>query len=209
MTIANGASVERMPTLATPAFRDAADRPEASHWPEMNIDGPLDVATELVARVSNNAVAQMMQHGAPPDLITRMLGKIVVDVIEEAKKEDRLRDLFDGAEPSGADLEMTSRLLAELMTADNCRLQARCMAFVLELTTDSQTEIARDEGVGKAAVSKRCIRICEALGLPPSRGMKKERTRKVYADRQRGKRNRPAREPWAFTGMLGRIYGSC
>ncbi|MGA3170338.1 MAG: hypothetical protein ABSE62_04935 [Chthoniobacteraceae bacterium] len=185
-------------------FRDASDRPEASYWPEIDIDTPLDVALELIAKQSVTLPANVQRPW-----FNAIVAKIMMAAIEEAKSEDRLRDLFNGAEPSGADIEMTARLLAEIATSDNCRLQAKCMQFVLELTTESQTEIARGENVGKAAVSKRCIRICEALGLPPSRGMKKEKTRKVYADRQRGKRSRPPREPWAFLNILRGIYATC
>jgi hypothetical protein len=166
------------------------------------MDTPLDVAMELIAKQS-----VMLPANVGRAWFNKTAATVMMAAIEEAKGEDRLRDLFDGAEPSRVDLEMTARLLSEIATSDNCRLQARCMEFVLELTTESQTEIAAAEGVGRAAVSKRCIRICEALGLPPSRGMKKEKTRAVYADRQRGKRSRPAREPWAFMGMLGGIYG--
>ncbi len=69
-------------------------------------------------------------------------------------------------------------------------LESRNVRFMLDCyliaTGDSEangvamTEIARKCGVTKEAVSKRCIRICEFLRLPPSRYMRSEQSRATF-----------------------------
>lgn len=135
----------------------------------------------------------------------RIVAGVCVTALHEAAESGELRELFGEAGPTGGDLEMVTRVLAELIDAANPRLQAKCLAYVLGLNLTggkSETQIAREEGVKKATVSKRCIRIREAFGLPPSRGMKADSARQSYRDRQTGRRARPARLEWAFAGIL-------
>lgn len=187
-------------------FSDPADRPEASERPDM---AGLDrLEDRLLEAVSKQAVT------LPAGLQRRWFNDVVVSVavtaLREAAEAGELSQLFDGAAPTGGDLEMVTRVLAELMDAENAGLQAECLAFALGLNVGggtSQTEIARKHCVRKATVSKRCIRICETFGLPPSRGMKSEDARASYAVRQKGKRARPARVDWPFKGMLTKVYG--
>jgi hypothetical protein len=180
-------------------FRDPADR--AFEWPEIDIDSPLNHAMEMIA-----GTAVQLPANVSREWFNKATAMLVIRVLETAAKEDRIADLFRGIEPNRADMEMTSRLLAELIDADNPRLQAKCMAFVLGMIAQSQTQIARDENVGKAAVSKRCITICKVLGLPPSRGMKSVRSREAYAKRQTGRRSRPLPQKWAFADLLTLVY---
>lgn len=48
----------------------------------------------------------------------------------------------------------------------------------------SETAIAKRHGVTRAAVSKRCVELCDRMGLPPSRAMKSEGARKIYSEAQ-------------------------
>ncbi|MEQ1862777.1 MAG: hypothetical protein ABMA13_22885 [Chthoniobacteraceae bacterium] len=185
-------------------FRDASDLPAASHRPDMAgaVDSMEDRLLETIARQSV-ALPVGMQRPA----FNRIVAGVAISALHEAARDGTLRELFGEAEPSTGDLEMVTRVLAELIDAANPRLQAKCLAYVLGLNLNggkSETEIAREEGVKKATVSKRCIRIREAFGLPPSRGMKQDRARASYRVRQTGRRARPARIEWAFTGLLNR-----
>lgn len=184
-------------------FNDPADR--ASIRPDM--DGLDRLEERLLEAVGKQAVS--LPAGMQRRWFNDVVVTIAVAALREAAAAGELRELFDGAAPTCGDLEMVTRVLAELMDADNAALQAECLAFALGLNVGGgkcQTEIAKKYKVGKAAVSKRCIRIRETFGLPPSRGMKSEEARASYADRQRGKRARPERMEWPFKGMLKKLY---
>lgn len=79
------------------------------------------------------------------------------------------------------------RIIGELLAQDNMRLTAECLALVTGLVYDgnSMTETAKRHGVTRAAVSKRCVEIADALGLPPARAMKRLTARKTYERRAR------------------------
>lgn len=68
---------------------------------------------------------------------------------------------------------------------------------VLALDGVSQTELAKRHGVSRAAFSKIATQWCKTFGLKPSRGMKSERAREVYAQLTRERWNdrnyRPSR----------------
>lgn len=76
----------------------------------------------------------------------------------------------------------TRRIVAEILEAKNARLTTECLALVtgVGFLGNSETEIARRFNVTRAAVSKRCVELCEKLGLPPARSMKSERARESY-----------------------------
>ncbi len=80
------------------------------------------------------------------------------------------------------------RRVLRLVRADKLpRLQADCIVIAIggELredgTTLSMTEVARDWGITKAAVSKRVAKIRENLELPTNRNLKSDESRKRYA----------------------------
>lgn len=184
-------------------LRDAADRPEASYRSNLadEIDSPEDRFLELIA-----AQSITLPNGLRREWFNRSVADLAIAALRQAAKEGTVSDLFDHIEPTKADLELVSRLLWELIDADNPRLQAKCLAFVFGLIGKSETEIASEEAVGKAAVSKRCIRLKQAFGLKPSRGMKSDKACNSYRIRQTGKRARPPREQWAFSGLLLGVY---
>lgn len=74
------------------------------------------------------------------------------------------------------------RVLGEVLSHDNARLTAECIALVsgLSYTGSSMTEIAERHGITRAAVSKRCVELTELLDLRPSRAMRSLTARKSY-----------------------------
>jgi len=82
--------------------------------------------------------------------------------------------------------DVLRRLLGELLNQKNAKLTIECLAVVsgIGFMGDSMTEIARRNGVTRAAVSKRCVELTEKLGLPPSRGMRSLTARMSYARTQ-------------------------
>jgi len=137
------------------------------------------------------------------------------------KADDRgvIQEMFGCTAPTTReDLAEFARKLMKVIDEDrNPRLQAKCVAFVFGLGMTggkSQTEIAAEEGVGKAAVSKRCRNLVKEFPerfpadreSAPARGMKTEKACRSYAERQKGKRARPPREEWKFVGMLTRVF---
>ena len=139
----------------------------------------------------------------------QVVATTVVLALKEAAQAGALQDLFGGQSPKKSELDVMTMILAEMIDADNPRLHAKCMAFVLAPTLlggRSEIDIGREEHLGRSAISKRCIRIREIFGLPPSRGMKKDSAREAYRKRQKGKRARAPREAWAFHGLLGGVY---
>ncbi len=80
-----------------------------------------------------------------------------------------------------------ARIAGELASTANARLSLEVLALVSGICYQgmSQTAIAERHGVTRAAVSKRCVELTEKLGLPPSRAMKSEASRAVYADAQK------------------------
>jgi hypothetical protein len=80
-----------------------------------------------------------------------------------------------------------ARVVGELAGTANTRLSLEVLALVSGICYAglSQTAIGRRHGVTRAAVSKRCVEFTEKLGLPPSRAMKSEASRKVFAASQR------------------------
>ena len=63
------------------------------------------------------------------------------------------------------------RLGGELIGQNNSNLSFHCLARVTGLTYEgiSMTAIAEQHGVTRAAVSKRCVELTQALNLKPSR----------------------------------------
>lgn len=98
-------------------------------------------------------------------------------------------DDMDGAalaSPQPADDEdshaLLRRLVGELTAQSNARLSLECLALVTGLVYegDSMTAIAKRHGVTRAAVSKRCVELTQALHLKPSRAMRSLTARQSY-----------------------------
>lgn len=78
--------------------------------------------------------------------------------------------------------DLLRRLVGELVGQNNARLSLECLALVTGLAYDgdSMTEIAKRHGVTRAAVSKRCVELTQALNLKPSRAMRSLKARHSY-----------------------------
>ena len=92
------------------------------------------------------------------------------------------------------------RVLGEVISHNNARLTAECIALVsgLSYTGSSMSEIAARHGITRAAVSKRCVELTELLDLPPSRAMRSLTARQRYrAARIRTTRSHESTHPAA------------
>lgn len=76
-------------------------------------------------------------------------------------------------------LVMFRRMVGFLLADSTPALGIECLALVTGIGYDgsSMSEIAKRHAVTRAAVSKRCIDLCEAFGIPPVRAMRPEKNR--------------------------------
>lgn len=120
-----------------------------------------------------------------PELPVYATGKRDHDLILERCIAPVVTEPDDGEEVTEhyAPLDVVRRIVAELAAQDNIQLSSDCLSLVTGISYDgsSMTDIAKKYGITRAAVSKRCVEISNALGLPPSRSMKQLTTRITYA----------------------------
>ena len=78
--------------------------------------------------------------------------------------------------------DVVRRVLAEVISHDNARLTAECIALASGFSYErsSMTDIAKRHGITRAAISKRCVELTEMLDLRPSRAMRSLTARKSY-----------------------------
>jgi hypothetical protein len=76
-------------------------------------------------------------------------------------------------------LALVRRLVGTLMDDAHPALGIECLAIITGIGYDgsSMEEIAKRYYMTRADVSKRCIRLCEAFGIPPTRAMRSEKNR--------------------------------
>ncbi len=74
---------------------------------------------------------------------------------------------------------MARRLVGFMLADTHPALGVECMALVTGIGYQgaSMEEIGKRHGVTRAAVSKRCVELCEAFGIPPVRAMRSEKCR--------------------------------
>lgn len=89
------------------------------------------------------------------------------------------REMEDRPRPERAALVMVRRLVGLMLADTNPALGVECMALVTGIGYEgaSMAEIARRHGVTRAAVSKRCVDLCDAFGIAPVRAMRPEKNR--------------------------------
>ena len=80
--------------------------------------------------------------------------------------------------------EAIAKLISELLSND-ATLATECLALISGVcyTGASENSIAKKYGMTRAAVSKRCIELCERVGVKNFRAMKSEQAREIYAAR--------------------------
>jgi len=66
-------------------------------------------------------------------------------------------------------------LIVELLTSRNRGLAVECLALCTHIAYDgvSEAAIATKYGLSRAAVSRRCVELCDRLGIEPPRGMRR------------------------------------
>lgn len=76
-------------------------------------------------------------------------------------------------------LVMARRLVGFMLADTHPALGIECLALVTGIGYEgaSMAAIARRHRVTRAAVSKRCVELCEAFGVPPVRAMRPEASR--------------------------------
>jgi hypothetical protein len=96
-----------------------------------------------------------------------------VPVAEPADDED------DAPRPERSAVVMLRRLVGVMLADPNPALGRECLALVTSIGYEgnSMQEIAKRHKVTRASVSKRCIDLCETLGIPPNRAMRSVKNR--------------------------------
>jgi predicted RNA polymerase sigma factor len=77
-------------------------------------------------------------------------------------------------------LRMMRMLISNLQSSPHPALtiDALCVITGLCYEGKSMAEIARKHLVSRATVSKRCVELCKTFGIPPTRAMRTEESRK-------------------------------
>jgi hypothetical protein len=173
------------------AKRNARD----GYWPAGPEDLLSDVVREAIDRWQGNLPATLAEFRL-------IVAAIACEALEEAGSAAAGR-----AALSRRERETIARLVSEFIDAKNPRLVAQCYDFTFGLGLQmgiTETQIAAENGVGKAAVSRRCREIVKNFDIPPARGMKSEKAVGVYQRRAARKHasRRATHKPWAFAGSF-------
>jgi hypothetical protein len=149
---------------------------------------------EWMASLGPEERSKLKQLGLDKAYLPSGSGGATMDVAESslARCEDSHEQLDAGTptndeahEPSidgESQHDLLRRLVGEMLGQSNASLSLECLALVTGLAYDgdSMTEIARRHEVTRAAVSKRCVELTQALNLKPSRAMRSLLARESY-----------------------------
>ena len=151
---------------------------------------------EAWAKLSAKERRQLAKAGIEgPDLPVYRTGKRdSEEFIEHQAAPVEIRDEATHSDSGHSLIDVARRVIAELISQDNIQLTTDCLAVATGIIYDgnSMTEIARRHGISRAAVSKRCVEISNALDLPPTRAMRQLTARSVYERRARNCHSRNA-----------------
>jgi hypothetical protein len=140
-------------------------------------------------KVDKPQISYVVKGVATKDAAEWALASYEVDyaAIIDGKEENEVE------QPTKLDaVDAVRHLIAELMAHGNVRLTVDCLALVFGLWPnqgESQTDIATRNEVSIAAVSKRCIGLCEKFGIPVPPGMHAKKVRKSK-DEKPGKKQK-------------------
>jgi hypothetical protein len=97
----------------------------------------------------------------------------------DPREDEDEDDNFEPVRPEPTALVMVRRLVGFMLADTNPALGVECMALVTSIgyEGDSMADIARRHKCTRAAVSKRCVELCEAFGIHPPRAMRPENNR--------------------------------
>ncbi len=122
----------------------------------------------------HGAHTPVSQHVAfPHDELDQKLNKEIEGEVQRRTKHEVAQAVWEGV----------TRFAVEVLQRENPRLTVQSFAFAAGLYVlegKSETEIAKEHGITRAAVSRRVVEITKSLGLPPSRGMKSAQSRTKY-----------------------------
>lgn len=122
--------------------------------------------------------------GIDDDIVRRVARRHRVSqskVRAEAKRMGRRLGVMNGE-----DRKALRRVASDIAAQTNTKMSMEVLALVSGICYEgiSETEIAVRYAKTRAAISKRCVDLCNRLSLPPSRGMKCEDSREKYAEAQ-------------------------
>lgn len=106
------------------------------------------------------------------------------DISERNISYEPAYEVYPAPESQKEKWELVERIAILIIDSPNPRLDADTLAFMAGFHIrmgKSGTELSAKYGLSRAAWSKRCKRLQEKLGLPPSRGMKSEAACRTYA----------------------------
>ncbi|MES2995898.1 MAG: hypothetical protein V4733_03720 [Verrucomicrobiota bacterium] len=88
---------------------------------------------------------------------------------------------YDAPRPERGALAVVRRLVGFMLADANPALGIECLALVTGIGYEgaSMAAIARRHAVTRAAVSKRCVELCEAFGIAPTRAMRPAKNRET------------------------------
>jgi hypothetical protein len=154
---------------------DPADRKEASYWPEYK-DSPQDIFLDRLAELFRASGESM------PALVAKLAGVAFIETVKETDN-DAIRI---------SQRDAIVRFMQQAREASACpdlQYFVACWMAAFELEDKdedkTQTSIAKQFGVTRAAVSKRVVEIRKAANPATiGRGQKSIEARKTYAFRQ-------------------------
>lgn len=84
------------------------------------------------------------------------------------------REMDENPRPERGALVMARKLICVILADTNPALGVECMALVTGIGYEgsSMADIARRHAVTRAAVSKRCVDLCDSFGIPPVRAQR-------------------------------------
>ncbi len=147
------------------------------------------------AKLSAKEQRQLAKMGiAGPDLPVYHTGKHDQDLLLDRCVSSVVTTTDEPVTSSASDTAVSDetqaairRLVGELLARDNARLTIECLCLVTNISYDGSTMTAIGQrcGVTRAAVSKRCVDVSNAMNLPPSRAMRRLTARATYGQRAR------------------------
>jgi len=166
-------------------YQAAFDSPEAREWIEKL---PADERRRLEA------------EGLLKPLVPGTGNGLRDEDLAESSLASETPDIAAAVDPQQPATEPAAEACADALASFCARIRstskpllvfdAVCFATgILALDGKSQTELAKQHGVSRAAFSKIATQWCKTFGLKPSRGMKSKRARSIYAQLTRERWN--------------------
>lgn len=141
-------------------------------------------AWEKLSPAKRKQMAKLGIHG--PELPKYHTGKADDDsAMDNVDAVDATTDEGVPTPCAETPLTVVRRLFGELLSQDDFKLTLDCFSLATGIgyCGESMSHLAHKHGVTRAAVSKRCVEITNALGLKPTRAMRTLTTRHSYGNR--------------------------